>query len=148
MVQLLTLLISIIGKALNIGAKVVLNRATFIIIFIGTMTSVVIKIFSALDDANSGINKMFDFLSNTAFSFAGYVEGNSFFELCVYCLSLDTLYDVMFTWLFWFFISLLSVALTITFFMILQVLPMLAEIFSTSIKKQFAKIVAGNGPSL
>lgn len=138
MLTLIDIICKIVGKGLELGAKIALSRVTIIITFAATVVTTFTAIYSSLTDVDSTLSSAASSIESISEAVADFIQGNEYFYMISYSLSLDTLTSGIITTLFWTVVTLGGALLTALFTVVVSVAPILSELVVAAIKKQYA----------
>lgn len=144
MIALVSTVIGIVLKLLQLGARIALNRVTIIVTFVGGIAATLTALYSSLSDTSSVLSTATQKISSVSMSLGNWVSGNDYLQLIGYGLSLDTLTDGIVSSFIFVFCTLSGFLITALFTVFLSVAPLLADLAISALKNQFIGSVGGS----
>lgn len=138
MITLLTTVIGVVLKLLQLGAKIALNRVTIIVTFVAGIAATLTALYSSLTDTSSVLSNAVQAVQGVSISLGGWFSGNEYLQLIGYGLSLDVLTDGIVTAFIFVFCTLMGFLITALLTVFLSVAPLLADLAVSALKHQFA----------
>lgn len=137
MITLISTIVGVVLKLLQLGAKIALNRVTIIVTFVGGIAATLTALYSSLSDTSGVLSTATQKISSVSVSLSGWVQGNDYLQLIGYGLSLDTLTDGIVSSFIFVFCTLSGFLITALFTVFLSVAPLLADLAVSALKHQF-----------
>lgn len=142
MVTLITTVLGVIFKVVQLGAKIALNRTTVILTFVATIGITIGLIYDSLTDVNGFLSNVVSAISAASFSISAWVQGNEYAQMIGYALSIDTLVDGAVSTFIFIVCTLTGFLVTALFGVFVSILPLLSDLAISALKHQMASSVS------
>ena len=142
MVTLITTVLGVIFKVVQLGAKIALNRTTVILTFVATIGTTIALVYDSLTDVNGFLSNVVSAISAASFSISAWVQGNEYAQMIGYALSIDTLVDGAVSTFIFIVCTLTGFLVTALFGVFVSILPLLSDLAISALKHQMARSVS------
>lgn len=143
MITLITTVLELVFKTVQIGAKIALNRVTVILTFVATIASTIALIYSSLTSVDGVLSKALSAISSVNLSLSSWAASNEYLQLIGYALSVEELVDGAVTTFIFVVCTLTGFVVTALFGVFISVLPLLCDLAVSALKHQMASAVSG-----
>lgn len=143
MITLISTIVGVFLKLLQLGARIALNRVTVIVTFVAGIGATLTALYSSLTDTSSFLSTATQKISSASVVLSDWVAGNDYLQLIGYGLSLDVLTDGIVSSFIFVFCTLSGFLITALFTVFLSVAPLLADLAVSALKHQFAGSMGG-----
>lgn len=141
MLTIVTTVLNLLYKGMQIGVRVALSRITVVTAFVATIGTTFTLIYQSLSDESSVVSEAVSAINSFSYDFSSWVQGNDWFQMIGYALSLGTLLDGCVTTFFWICCTLSGLLLTVLVGVFASVAPILADLVLSGLKSQMVSSV-------
>lgn len=144
MITLISTVLGVLFKVVQVAAKVALNRVTVIVTFVATIGVTFSALYQSLTDVDGFLSEAIQQVSSVSLSLNGWVSANEYAQMIGYALSIDTVVDGLISTLIFVVCTLSGFLLTALVGVFFSVLPLLSDLALSALKHQMARSLASS----
>ena len=144
MITLISTVLGVIFKVVQVAAKVALNRVTVIVTFVATILGTFTALYQSLTDVDGFLTSAISQVTSVSLSLSDWVSANEYAQMIGYALSIDTLVDGLISTLLFVVCTLSGFLLTALVGVFFSVLPLLSDLALSALKHQMARSLASS----